>query len=218
MTAHESTHNEWPQYSFITLLGCILAMLLLSPFMTGWLGSIVLNFAFTFIMLSAIYTLSKRRLEMIIGSVLAIPAVILQWSNSSWILLSTTTSILFLGYTIVILFRRIFLAEKIEKHLIFGAISIYFLIGIFWAFLYVMITAIFPGAFNVQGLVNNSFIETFQWFLYFSFVTLATLGYGDIVPVIGIARHLAFLEAIVGQLYLAILVAGLVGTFRKAKS
>lgn len=216
MPANESVRNEWPQYSFIALLGWILAMLILSPFMTGWLGRIALNFVFTFIMLSAIYALSKRRIEMLLGAILAFPAVLLQWLDSSWIIVSTLASLLFLGYAIVILFRRIFLAEKIEKQLIFGAVSIYFLLGIFWAFLYVLVAAVFPGAFNnVHGIVNPSFMEAFQGFLYFSFVTLATLGYGDIVPLIGIARHLSFLEAIVGQLYLATLVAGLVGTFRK---
>lgn len=207
--------KDWPQYSFIALLGWILTLLVISPFLTGWLSRIILNLIFSFIMLSAIYALSRRRMEMVLGGLLALPVVLLQWFHSSWVLPNTIAYLLFLGFTIVILFRRIIFTEKIERELIFGAVSIYLLIGVFWAFLYVLIAALFPAAFNIQYVIHDSSIEALGDFLYFSFVTLATLGYGDIVPVIGIARHLAFLEAIVGQLYLATFIAGLVGTFRK---
>ena len=87
-----------------------------------------------------------------------------------------------------------------------GAVSIYLMLGLIWARLYQMVELASPGAFRVPdgGSPDSANMA------YFSFVTLATLGYGDISPVNLVARNLAILEAIVGQLYLVILISRLV--------
>ena len=94
------------------------------------------------------------------------------------------------------------------EHL-YAALSTYLLAGVFWAIAYVALESQAPGSLQMGGATMSSF--DFPDAIYFSFVTLATLGYGDVLPVGSIARGLAIFEAIVGQLYLAVMVARLVG-------
>jgi Ion channel len=89
---------------------------------------------------------------------------------------------------------------------IFGAIVLYMLLGLMWAVAYAMVDRLVPHAFAGQ-LVHGEGIA--DW-VYFSFVTLTTLGYGDITPVARVVRSLAILEALIGQLYPAIIIARLV--------
>lgn len=97
--------------------------------------------------------------------------------------------------------------RTVTMHLIFGAIAVYLLIGVSFAFFYVILYTADPTAFRgVEGAADG-----FGQFLYFSFVTLTTLGYGDVTPVTRIGGSLATMEATVGQIYLTVLVARLVG-------
>ena len=89
-----------------------------------------------------------------------------------------------------------------------GALCIYLLLGVLWAVLFAFVELVEPTAFLDRGREVGGPIEHF---LYYSFVTLTTLGYGDITPVHPVARTLAYLEAVIGQLYIAVLIAGLVG-------
>ena len=103
---------------------------------------------------------------------------------------------------------------EITLDTIFGAVCGYLLLGVAWAVLYSMVDFALPNAFRMNeelAEIAKTPGEAKNVYLYFSFVTLATLGYGDITPVANSARTLAWLEAVIGQLYLAVLVAGLVG-------
>ena len=103
----------------------------------------------------------------------------------------------------------LFTAGPINSNRLLGAVSIYLLLGLIWAVVYVGILEVDPAAFRGNG--GGPWLESFPEFVYFSFVSLTTLGYGDISPASPIARFVVYLEAILGQLYLAIMVAGLVG-------
>jgi voltage-gated potassium channel len=105
--------------------------------------------------------------------------------------------------------RRVLFTGTIDGNKIVGAICIYLLLGLIWAILYVFIAEIIPGAFN--GIAQAPWIENFATAIYFSFVTITTLGYGDISPAMPLARFLVFMEAIIGVFYMAILVASLIG-------
>lgn len=108
----------------------------------------------------------------------------------------------------VVLMIRRFLMEKSRLQLrIAAAIAMYLLIGVIWARLYEIAYLVNPAALSMVGHANH------YTFIYFSFVTLVTLGYGDIVPVSLFARSLAMLEGIIGQLYLVILISSLVSQF-----
>jgi voltage-gated potassium channel len=105
--------------------------------------------------------------------------------------------------------KQVLFSGPIDGNKIVGAICIYLLIGLVWALLYLFIAQTIPEAFN--GLEQRVWYDNFANVAYFSFVTLTTLGYGDISPAIPIARFLVYMEAIVGVFYMAILVASLIG-------
>ena len=105
--------------------------------------------------------------------------------------------------------KQVLFTGPIDTNKIVGAICIYLLIGLIWAFSYLLIAEATPGAFN--GLDQLPWYENFADVSYYSYVTLTTLGYGDISPVAPVARFLVYMEAIVGVFYMAILVASLVG-------
>jgi len=111
----------------------------------------------------------------------------------------------------IIATRHVFGGTKVDRNLLFGAMCVYLLMGLIWAILYGLIFQFLPGSFNgIQGIDGKAPMDTL---LYYSFVTLASLGYGDITPVAPLARTLAYLEVVGGQLYIAIMLAGLVGLF-----
>ncbi|MHC1730319.1 MAG: potassium channel family protein [Syntrophobacteraceae bacterium] len=108
---------------------------------------------------------------------------------------------------LALLMARQFLASvRASAHRIAGAVAIYLLLGLIWTRMYQLVELVSPGSFRIhEGETLNA-----GSLAYFSFVTLATLGYGDIVPTHIVARDLAVLEAIMGQLYMVILISRLV--------
>ena len=115
----------------------------------------------------------------------------------------------FLIFIIVIILKFIFNRDEITRDLIAGAAVVYLLTAITWTYVYRLIEMIQPGSF---AIAQSQIFGEQSPFLYYSFVTITTLGYGDVTPVSNPARSLALLEAILGQLYIAILIARLVGT------
>jgi len=105
--------------------------------------------------------------------------------------------------------RQVLFTGSIDVHKIIGAICIYLLLGLIWTLMYLLIAEAAAVTFN--GLQQAPWYENFSALSYFSFVTLTTLGYGDISPISPITRFLAYMEAVVGIFYTAILVASLIG-------
>ncbi len=105
--------------------------------------------------------------------------------------------------------RQMLFTGLIDRNKIVGAICIYLLMGLIWTLLYLLIAQTMPGAFN--GLEQVIWYDNFADVAYYSFVTLTTLGYGDISPKTPVARFVVYMEAIVGVFYMAILVASMIG-------
>jgi voltage-gated potassium channel len=112
--------------------------------------------------------------------------------------------------------RHLLLSGAIDLNKIIGAICTYLLLGLNWALSYLFINFAIPESFH--GLTSTDLRTQFAELLYYSFVTITTLGYGDLTPVRPLARTLAYLEAIVGQFYVAVLVAWLVGMYLSEKN
>ena len=91
-----------------------------------------------------------------------------------------------------------------------GTLAIYLLLGLIWATLYAITLYFIPGAF--KGIELEAGVDAFPRVLYFSYVTLATLGYGEISPAVPISKTLAYLQAVTGTFFLAIVVASLIGS------
>lgn len=106
--------------------------------------------------------------------------------------------------------KQVLFTGDIDGNKILGAICLYLLMGLIWAVLYTLIQLNIPHSFtNIH--TNNQWFSLFPDFIYFSFVSMTTVGFGDIAPALPTSRFLVYLEAIVGQFYLAILVSSLVG-------
>jgi len=105
--------------------------------------------------------------------------------------------------------KQVLFSGAIDANKIVGAICIYLLMGLIWALMYLFLAQAIPGAFN--GLDQLVWYDNFANVAYYSFVTLTTLGYGDISPVAPVARFLVYMQAVVGVFYMAILVASLIG-------
>ena len=117
----------------------------------------------------------------------------------------------FLLIAIAFTLKQVAFGTEITFNRLVGAVCIYLLLGTIWAVAYSLVDAVSPGSFTgFTPQVGHGWDS--EW-LYFSFVTMTTLGYGDISPVSATARALAYLQAVFGQFYVAILVAGLVSAY-----
>ena len=107
--------------------------------------------------------------------------------------------------------KQVALENVISVNRLVGAICVYLLLGVIWAVAYSVLDLLAPGSFQEFSTIGSQGWDS-EW-LYFSFVTMTTLGYGDITPVSATAKALAYIQAVFGQLYVAILVAGLVSAY-----
>jgi len=117
----------------------------------------------------------------------------------------------FLLVTIWCTGSQILTSNEISANRVVGAISLYLMLGILWAVTYATLELLSPGSFAGFSEPRSQGWSS-EW-IYFSFVTMTTLGYGDLSPLSSIARTLAYMQAVFGQFYIAILVAGLVSAY-----
>jgi hypothetical protein len=106
--------------------------------------------------------------------------------------------------------RYVFDREVLTSDRLWGAAATYLMIGVLWSFLYAIVDRAGAASFSIRGSPASMDLTDL---LYFSFSTLTTTGFGDIVPVTRLARSAAVVESIIGQLFLAILIARLVGVY-----
>jgi voltage-gated potassium channel len=197
------------------LLISILIMIILRPFVEGHIGlQALLALFMTAIVISILYAVSEQKRVLMIALAIAIPTLIIKWTSyfvniSAIHLASDVIGVVFTAYATIIILSYVFSEKKISADVIFAAISGYFLIGLMWAFIFSALEFLIPGSFQGPQVEASRLSHAY----YYSFTTLTTLGYGDITPVSAPARSFSFLEAIMGQLYLAILIAGLVGKY-----
>jgi hypothetical protein len=111
---------------------------------------------------------------------------------------------------------QVVVGNEVSANRVVGAVSLYLLLGVLWAIAYAVLEMASQGSF--QGLSEPISQGWSNDWLYFSFVTMTTLGYGDITPLTATARTLAYMQAVFGQFYIAILVAGLVSTYISERS
>ena len=126
----------------------------------------------------------------------------------AWEMVYQAIGTVFFGYVALVLLKRILLqSAHVDSQIIAGSVAVYLLIGVVFAYLFAFLDLYTPGAFSLADPGADLGTD----FYYYSMVTLTTLGYGDITPVLPIARGLAAFEALIGPLYLTVLVARLVG-------
>jgi hypothetical protein len=201
------------------LLGTLAVLLVVSPLVPvmGARG-FVLDLAMTSVMFASFWTVHRdRRRLWTIAAVGAVAAVLL-WvarATGSHGVMAAAFAVFgsTLAYVAAMLLRLVMRARRVSLDSVSGAIAAYLLIASIWACLFALLELFAPGSFTVQGQAIPKGGHPLDLMLYYALVTVTTVGYGDIVPVHPLARNLAALCAVSGQMYVAVLVAALVARF-----
>jgi len=206
---------------FLILLCLILGLLVLVPILNRFVAArIFLDIFLTAVVISMVYTISHKKGHVIAGVFLAIVMLASLWlqyfyPNKGILAIGMIAGVIFIAVVIANILRFIFKSEEINREIIHAAILLYLLAALLWAFVYTFLELVDPASFNIDLSQPQGYLLVFQ---YFSFVTITTLGYGDITPVTEVAKAITVLEAVVGQLYLVVAVAWLVGMHVSSKS
>jgi hypothetical protein len=201
------------RFRHVQLLAVLTLLLLANPFAQHTVGFVVLDVLFLVAMISAVVACSDRRSRLVIGLSLILLVQAASWYRAfndiyAVSTIYSTLSIVFFGYVTALVLRDVFSRSTVSADTICGALSAYLLLGVTWAFGYALLEHLFPG--SIVGLRSGEAGAGYGQYLSYSFVTLTTLGYGNVVPGNAQADVIASFEAIVGQIYLTVLVARLV--------
>ena len=174
-------------------------------------GDQVLSVGLSLLFAAGGFVIADRRRNGIVLAALALAPIGLEWASQfrptpAVRAAASVASLLFVGLLVTRVFARVVRRGPVTVHHIVGAVAVYLLIGLGFAEAAKVIDILDPGAYSVPGRALDPRIDL----SYFSFITLTTVGYGDLTPVNPLARALAALEALVGQLFPAILIARLV--------
>ena len=177
---------------------------------------IILEVLFSLILVSGVMAVAKSRFVTLLVAAFALVTLVFRWANilvpgAGLATLNFLLSLLFLWMLAVVVLFHVFREGPITVHRIMGAVLVYLLLGLTWTLAYQLVVLYEPESFNFgdsQAAEQGDDLRV--QLTYFSFVTLTTLGYGDITAVHPVARTLAMLEALIGQLFPAILIARLV--------
>jgi voltage-gated potassium channel len=206
------------QYGFQNLLICFFFYLLVGPFLDSFqYGPVFMKVFFTALLVFAVYAIHKK-VKLLRGTVILLSFIlILLWINEfNLVHFSTRVMNLLLCVYLALLvysfLQYIFRTKRVDVNLISASLCLYLIIGLLWGTVYWLIEAYIPGSFGGDVLAaSGSASESLHHFYYFSYITLTTVGYGDILPLTKGATSLCQTEAIIGQFFTAVLVARLVG-------
>ncbi len=202
-------------WGIILLSTLVFAIFLLPLLPLDWQAQST-RIVYTILYFSAIFSLDKKVKAILVFSIIAFCMNWIAGLFSIWILtpISKLLSIIFFIIIAVILIRQVAISNEVNLKVILGSVIGYLLIGLIYSIFVAFIMDQDPAAFNIpQAPEDSSSITHLGESIYFSFVSLATLGYGDILPLKPYSRSLAIWITISGQLYIAIIIALLVGKF-----
>jgi voltage-gated potassium channel Kch len=182
----------------------------------GVFGNRSFESAFSLLLVWGAFALHPGRLLRVLVGICVGLAVGLRWTTAwlpvPWIAAAgSLLAVVTLGCFSAIVLKRVFEPGPVTRHRIHGAVCAYLLFGLMWAAAYAFIAQVVPDPFSVATDVGHS-ESVIARFVYFSFVTLTTVGYGDITAVHPLARTLVTIEALIGQLYPAIIIGDLVSS------
>lgn len=192
-----------------------LALFVGTPLAATWQrGTIVFELLFSLLLVAGVVTLTRKPVLTLAVSSLTFVTLTLRWGTaaSSSPVLRTwgeALAIVLLGVFTFMVLVQVFREGPVTGYRIQGAIIVYLLMGMMWSVAYELVLRIKPGAFTFGHGSPEAALADFR-LVYYSFITLTTIGYGDITPLHPAARSLAIAEGLVGQLYPAILIARLV--------
>ncbi len=207
------------RFRFFPLLAGLTCKIILSPLLAPHIGlSLFMDLFNAVLFFSGVCAVAGNRRNLVISlasGLVFLAATIAHRLTGSSTMASVidVSGVVFLSVLIFDFCAHIVRRDTITVDIISGAITAYLMMAVLWAFIYDILYTLDPSGFNLpQRLAHDGRVM-----LYFSLVTLTTLGYGDISPVSPMARSWVVLEALVGQIYLVVVVAMLVGMFVSQK-
>lgn len=206
------------KHRFRNLLFFLLVYIFGSPFLAHYPSLVIVaHTSLTVALCFSVYAVQKAQKHRTIAMILLIPVIFVYWlgvydlipfsRQGSYLLF-----VIYYGLLAASFVTQITHFKKVTANVIYATLCLYLVIGLFWGALYALLYEIIPGSYS-GVLLDNAKINPIYIFNYFSMVTLTTLGYGDITPQTPGAGSLCQLEAIVGQFFIAVFVAWLVGQF-----
>ncbi len=207
------------RFSGVQFLAVLLLLIVTGPFVDRFeFGILIESVLISLVLFSALLAIGGRRSTLVLGSVMVIPALAGKWANyfrpdlvPPEIFLAAST--LFVGYVVLHLFGFILRAPRVNTEVLCTAVANYLMLGLLWSFMFTLVAGLNPEAFVVTYSTTSGHVMKGANSMYFSFATLCTIGYGDIVPVSTTARMLAILEAVAGMFYMTMLIARLVALY-----
>jgi hypothetical protein len=211
-------------HRFFLLFVFLLATLVLFPYAeASHYGSYAFRIIGSFAIIASVFAAKLHRSMLFLAILLAIPALFERMllpkvHSSSFYIFNIALTLAFDVVIVVVIFRHVLAAREPTSETIFGALCVYLLVGFTFASVYGMIAAFQPNAFYLDPHTNLHTVPDRFDFIYYSFSAMTSLGAAGITPVSSQARSFTILEAILGVLYLAVLIAGLIGAYRAKSS
>jgi hypothetical protein len=210
--------GRWYQGPYLLLTLALVLTVILHPIMETLFGGNMMNVLLTLLLLAGLRAISGHRWLFRIMGAMVLPVLAANWLVDylqSAPIIDWSASIITQLFLLVVMgtvFWDVIKTRKVTADVIFGSVAVYLIFGVVMAMIYQLINTIDPGTVIASVTADDTArTAAFDQFLYFSFITLTSVGFGDLSPLGQYARSLAVFEGVVGQLYLAILVARLVG-------
>jgi len=219
---------RWPlrfrRFSAVQLLIALVAFFICAPFVEEIKGGdLIVSALFSLVLVAGVIAVAEHKRTLIIAIVLAFPAIAGRWINHFRPdllppVVFLVSGLILIAFVVGHLLRYILRAPSVNTEVLCASISAYLMLGLMWTMAYWLVDQLTPGgAFSFNTNTGTHSMSGFTGF-YFSFITLSTVGYGDITPVSRVARWLAAMEAMTGLLYVAVLIARLVALYSSPKS
>ena len=199
---------------FRNLLIVLLLYVGMAPFLQDFIRlQLLIDVFISILFISIIIAVSEKKLQLYVLLALFVPVIGSTWwvhfdPDIRVIVFDEISDIFFFGYAFILLLKFVLKQNRVNTDLIYAAVIGYLFIGVIWASAYSLLAHTYPASFSIDlaGATDSRLV-----FTYFSLVTLTTLGYGDITPLTDRAYAFTILEAVIGQIYLTVLIARLVG-------
>ncbi len=207
------------RFSAVELVVSLLALVVIAPFVDQFKhGEFVITCLMVLVLVAAVLCVGARRWTLVVAALLAVQLVVARtvsyfWPQNLPVAVTYLAALAFCAFVVCQLLRFVMAAPRVTTEVLCAGVAAYMLTGLGWSAAYLLESQVRPDAFAFSNVRDSGHVMgNFEAF-YFSLITLTTVGYGDITPVSRVARMLAATEAMVGVLYIAILIARLVSLY-----
>ena len=215
----QDLHVLLQQWKMRLLLVALVLAIIAYPFLQGSVeGYLALAILFSVVLLAGVYVVSHHKRNLVIGLAFGVPAIAANWlrffsPSPEVIALNHVFSILFYAFIVYALLRGVLTSKKVTSDVLYGAVAVYLLLAITWGWVYSLLEFLMPGSFTIFVGPNAGGKPVWADLVYFSFTTLTSIGFADILPITYFSRSFAILETVMGVLYITVLIGRLVGMY-----